>query len=161
MKAMQKELGEALEKDLGRSTFVSWMTEFLGIEEKINHALAHLKEWMRDEVVDTPMLIAPGTSKIVHEPLGVVLVMGSWNFPLFTTLGPLIYVIASGNCAVIKPSEFSPHSTKIIKKLVVKYLDMNCYACIEGAVEVAKACTSKKFDSIIFTGSSEKGKLVA
>jgi aldehyde dehydrogenase (NAD+) len=158
---MENEIGDALRKDLGRELFVSWMTELAGVEEKIDHTIAHLKQWMKDEIVDTPMLIAPGTSKCIYEPLGVVLVMGSWNFPLFTTIGPLIYVIAAGNCAVIKPSEFSPSTCKIIRKLIVKYLDMNCYACIEGGVEVAKACTSKKFDSIIFTGSSEKGKLVA
>ena len=116
---------------------------------------------MKDIVVDTPMVIGPAKSKIVYEPLGVVLIMGSWNFPLFTTISPLINVIASGNCAVIKPSEISKHSLRKVKALIARYLDMNCYSCIEGAVQVAIACTSKKFDSIIYTGSSEKGKLVA
>jgi aldehyde dehydrogenase (NAD+) len=107
------------------------------------------------------MLIGPGRSKIVAEPLGVVLVLGSWNFPLFTTLGPLIDVIAAGNCAVIKGSEISLNTSRKMKQLITRYLDMSCYVCIEGAVQVAISLTSKKFDSIIYTGSSEKGKLVA
>ena len=87
--------------------------------------------------------------------------MGSWNYPIFTTVGPLVDVIAAGNLAVIKPSEMSINSSKIIKRLLSRALDTSCYACIEGAVEVAKACTSTKFDLIVFTGSGEKGKLVA
>lgn len=158
---MRDEINEAIKKDLGRGAFATWMTEILTVEKEIDFALTHLKEWMKDKVVDTPMLIGPGRSKIVYEPLGVILVMGSWNFPVYTTLAPLIHVIAAGNCAVLKPSEFSVCTTKKLKTLITRYLDMNCFAAIEGAVEVAKACTAKKFDGIIFTGSSEKGKLVA
>lgn len=121
----------------------------------------NLKKWANDESVDTPMLIGPGKSKIVYEPLGVVLIMGSWNFPLYTTLGPLIHTIAAGNCALIKPSEMSPFVSNTLKKVINRSLDMNAYVCIEGQVEVAKALTTKKFDCICFTGSSEKGKLVA
>ena len=107
------------------------------------------------------MLVGPGKSKIVKEPFGVVLIMGSWNFPVYTTLVPLIYAIAAGNCAIVKPSELSPHISKQIKTLITRYLDFNCYACIEGSVNVAVNLTSQKFDLIMFTGGSEKGKLVA
>lgn len=73
---------------------------------------------MKEVSVNTPMTIGPGCSKIMYEPLGVVLVMGSWNFPLYTTIGPLINVIAAGNCAVIKPSEISKTTFRKIKKLI-------------------------------------------
>lgn len=116
---------------------------------------------MKDVTVNTPMLIGPAKSKIVFEPLGVTLVMGSWNFPYYTTLGPLVAVIAAGNCAVVKPSELAPNCCRKMKTLMTRYLDMNSYVCIEGAVEVAKTLTTKKFDFIVFTGGSEKGKLVA
>ncbi len=116
---------------------------------------------MAEEVVETPMLIGPAKSKIIYEPLGVVLIIGSWNFPLFTTIGPLIEAIAAGNTAIIKPSELSPFSCRIMKKLVVLALDSSCYTVVEGKVNVAISLTSKKFDLICFTGSSEKGKLVA
>lgn len=107
------------------------------------------------------MLVGPGKSKIVYEPLGVVLVIGSWNFPLYTTLGPLIHVIGAGNTAVIKPSEISANTSNAMRKFVARFLETSAYAVVEGKIEVAKALTSKKFDSICFTGSSEKGKIVA
>lgn len=131
------------------------------MEKKIDHCLEHLKEWMADESVDTPMLLGPAKSRIVWEPFGVALIMGSWNFPFFTTIGPLIYAIAAGNCAIIKPSEMSPQCSRIMKRLLTRHLDSQAYACIEGAVQVAIAITSKPFDVICFTGSTEKGKLVA
>jgi aldehyde dehydrogenase (NAD+) len=107
------------------------------------------------------MLVGPAVSKVVYEPLGVICVMGSWNFPLYTTLSPFIYVIASGNTAVLKPSELAPHTFLALRNLLRSYLDSSCYICIEGKIEVAKALPTKKFDGICFTGSSEKGKLVA
>ena len=107
------------------------------------------------------MMVGPGKSRIVYEPLGVVLVIGAWNFPLYTTLGPLIHVIAAGNGAVIKPSEISKFSCRKIKKLIAGYLDTNLYSCIEGGPQVGGAATSKRFDCICFTGSTKIGKLVA
>lgn len=107
------------------------------------------------------MILDPAKSSIVYEPLGVVCVMGSWNFPILTTLSPLINVICAGNTAVIKPSELSPNSLLAIKNLIENYLDKDSYICLEGQVEVAKALTSAKFDCICFTGSTEKGRLVA
>lgn len=110
------------------------MTEILVLDKEIDHALAHLKEWIKEIPVDTPMLIGPAKSKIVHEPLGVILIMGSWNYPLYTIIAPLIHVIAAGNCAVIKPSEISVFTCKAIKRLVSRFLDINCFACIEGGI---------------------------
>lgn len=80
------------------------------------------------------MFLGPARSKIVYEPLGVVCVMGSWNFPIYTTIGPLIHVIGAGNTAVIKPSEIAPHTLMKIKALCTRWLDMNCYVCIEGQI---------------------------
>jgi aldehyde dehydrogenase (NAD+) len=78
------------------------------------------------------MLVGPAKSKLVFEPLGVIGIMGSWNFPLLTCLSPLIYAIAAGNTAVIKPSEVSPNSLLILKKLCEAYLDRDSYIMIEG-----------------------------
>ena len=78
------------------------------------------------------MLVGPAKSKLVYEPLGVIGIMGSWNFPLLTCLSPMVYAIAAGNTAVIKPSEISPHSLLIIKKLCEAYLDRDSYIIVEG-----------------------------
>jgi aldehyde dehydrogenase (NAD+) len=112
VKEMESELCDAVRSDLGRGAYSTWALELFGLEKQIEHAESNLKKWMKETVVTTPMLVGPGTSKIVPEPLGVILVLGSWNFPLFTTIGPLIDIIAAGNCAVIKGSEISFNTSR-------------------------------------------------
>lgn len=97
----------------------------------------------------------------MYEPLGVVLIMSAWNYPLYTAIPPLAAAIAAGNCAILKPSELAPHSSNVLKKLLDLYLDKECYRAIEGGVQVASLITTLPFDLIIFTGSPEKGKMVA
>ena len=87
--------------------------------------------------------------------------MGSWNFPISTTLLPAITAIAAGNAVVIKPSEISAFSAKAMKTLCARYLDLSAYKCVNGQVQVAIRASQSQFDKIIFTGSTEKGKLVA
>ncbi len=158
---MENDFSEAVRKDLGREGFVTWFAELCILKSEVVHTMKMLHKWAADECVDTPTLIGPAKSRIVYEPLGVVLIIGSWNFPLYTTLGPLIHAIAAGNCAIIKPSEISAHSSNMMKRFIMRQLDMQCFVVIEGQVEVAKSLTSKKFDMICFTGSTDKGKLVA
>ena len=127
MTKMRPELDRALTQDLGKETFVNWMFEFLLIEREIDHTLANLKEWMEDVCVDTPMAIGPGKSYIQREPLGVVVILGAWNFPFSTALGPMIDAMAAGNTVVLKPSELAPHVAKATELLFRKYLDPNSY----------------------------------
>ena len=116
---------------------------------------------MRDVYFDPSLIFFPNSTKIRYEPLGVALIYGSWNFPYFVTLKPLANAIAAGNCAIIKPSEMSPKSSGIIQKIVQKYLDNDCYRVILGDVNVSIQIGKFPFDLICFTGSTEKGKLVA
>lgn len=111
---------------------MTWLSEINIIVHEIDHTIENLNKWSKDVHVDTPLLIGPAKSRIVYEPLGVVLVMGSWNFPLYTTLGPLIHVIGAGNVAIIKPSEISAFTSNMIRKFVVRWLDTNCYTVVEG-----------------------------
>lgn len=106
-------------------------------------------------------MLAPAKTRIKYEPLGVVLIFGSWNYPYVVNIKPLCAAITSGNCAVVKPSEMAPFSSKVIKDLVEKYLDKDCYAVIEGGMEVAIKISQYPWDLICFTGSTQKGKLVA
>jgi len=76
----------------------------------------NLKSWVYEKV-DTPMMTGPGSSYIIHEPLGVALVMGTWNFPTFTSLNPAAEAIAAGNCVLLKPSEMAPAQSKVICKI--------------------------------------------
>jgi len=107
------------------------------------------------------MFMGPGKSYIQQEPLGVIGIMGSWNFPIATSLGPLVSAMAAGNAVVLKPSEMAPYSAKIMKTLFARHLDLNAYQCVNGQVQVAIRTSQSPFDKIVFTGSTEKGKLVA
>jgi aldehyde dehydrogenase (NAD+) len=106
-------------------------------------------------------MLAPCKTAIKYEPLGVALIYGSWNYPFVVTLKPLSQAITCGNCAVIKPSEMAPNASRVIKELVDKYLDNEAFAVIEGGPEVAAKIGDYPWDLICFTGSTQKGKLVA
>jgi aldehyde dehydrogenase (NAD+) len=123
-----------LEKDLGKCQFVNWAFEILLCQRDIKHSMDHLKQWMKPESVDTPFMLAPGKSYTVCEPLGVTAILGSWNFPLITTIMPLVAAIAAGNCVVLKPSEMSVYCSGALKQLVARNLDISCYKVVQGAV---------------------------
>lgn len=129
---------DAVKADIGRESFVTWFSEISILDKEIDHTLAHIHKWSQDIIVDTPLFVGPARSKIVHEPLGVVAIMGSWNFPLYTNLSPLISVIAAGNTAVIKPSEIAPQTLRKIKAMIARNIDTSAFVCIEGAVQVAQ-----------------------
>lgn len=157
---MSNELQEAVHKDLNKSNFQTYMFELNGCEDIAKDYIDNIDKFAADDVMDPSILFAPARHRLVWEPLGVVLVFGSWNFPYFVNLKPLVNAIAAGNAAIVKPSELAPASSAAIKKLVEKYLDNKYYRVIEGGVQVAINITSQPFDLICFTGSTEKGKLV-
>jgi len=101
-------------KDLGRCEFFTEIGELMGIIDHCKHNLEHLDEYAKDVWFDTPLLLAPNSARIKYEPLGVVLIFGSWNYPYYVTLKPLVQAIATGNCAIIKPSEMSPASSAVV-----------------------------------------------
>lgn len=112
-------------------------------------------------MVDTPLFVGPASSIIRPQPLGVVCLMGTWNFPFLLTGNPLSNVIAAGNCALIKPSEIAPHCSEVLTKIIRESLDQRFYKVIEGKSKVAITLNKQKFDMFVFTGSTQKGKLVA
>ena len=131
------------------------------ILNEIEEVLEKLHIWMKPEPVATPMAHGLGCCQILREPLGVCLILTAWNFPFWELFYPMITVFAAGNNALIKPSEMAPYSSKLIKELMAKYFKPSEVGVVEGAVEVAKAITSAKVDCMIFTGSPQKGRLVA
>ena len=129
---MKDELSAAVEKDLGRGAFYAQLAEVHGTKVEIQHTIDNLKNWAKEVVVDTPVMVGPGKSYIKPEPLGVVCVMAAWNFPYVTLLGPVAQVISAGNCCLIKPSELSPNCSIAAAKLCEKYLDQSFYKVIQG-----------------------------
>jgi len=159
--ALAGDLSKAVTADLAKDDFSNWLFEIRMLEREIEHCLKHLKGWMKDECVNTPLMLGPAKSYLQKEPLGVVAVLGSWNYPLATSIGPVISAIAAGNCVILKPSEMAPYTAVVVKTLFARFLDLTAYKCINGGVNVAIRTTSSLVDLIIFTGSTEKGKLVA
>ena len=106
------------------------------------------------------MIVQPGKAQIVQEPLGVVLIIGPWNYPVQLTLAPLIGAIAAGNSAVVKPSELAPHTSAALARIVPEFLDPECIAIVEGAVPETTALLAERFDHILYTGNGRVGRVV-
>ncbi len=117
---------------MGRHAFITWFTEVCAVDAEIDLALANLDKWTLEVHCDTPLHLAPAKSQLKYEPLGVVLVIGSWNFPFYTVLAPMVNAIGAGNACLVKPSELTPFSSNTISNLIKSSLDSNFYKCIEG-----------------------------
>jgi aldehyde dehydrogenase (NAD+) len=153
-------LAAALREDLGKSATEAWVTEISFVAGAARHTRRHLARWMRDQRVSTPAFAQPGRSWIRSEPLGTVLNISPWNYPLQLCLTPLVSAVAAGNCAVIKPSELAPATSTLVAKLVPDYLDDQCIKVVEGGVETATALLEQRWDHIIFTGGERVARIV-
>lgn len=153
-------LQQALYTDLKKSAAECWATETGFLLSEINHTLKYLKRWMQPERVPTNLLNFPSKSYILQEPLGVVLIIGSWNYPLQLLLTPLVGAIAAGNCAVLKASEFAPATAAVIKKLIGETFDKNYIQLVEGegAIVIPQMMQHFRFDHIFYTGGIAAGK---
>lgn len=162
VKKYEKQLHEALYADLKKSPEECWVTETGFLVSEISHALKHLKCWMQDEMVSTNLLNIPSKSYIINEPLGVVLIIGPWNYPVNIFLTPLVGAIAGGNCAVIKASEFAPATAAVIREMITDTFPPEYILFTEGdgATEIPGMMDHFTFDHVFFTGSTAVGKLV-
>jgi len=151
---------EALKKDLNKDTFDSYTTEIGMVLNELTEFKKNLPKWDRPKRKRTPIIHFPATSYIYNEPYGLALIISPWNYPFQLTFSPLIGAIAAGNCAVLKPSEFSPHTSIVIENLVKDYFDEEYITVICGAKEVTQNLLEEKFDYIFFTGSVSVGKIV-
>lgn len=156
----QKDVMDALKRDLGKSNTEAYMSEVGMVLEELRYQIRHIKKWAKDKRVPTPLSQFPAKSFISREPYGVVLVMAPWNYPFLLCMQPAVGAIAAGNCVVIKPSEYSPNSTAVLKRLVSECCDTRHVCVIEGAVEENKRLLRERFDYIFFTGSTAVGRLV-
>lgn len=155
-------LHEALYADLKKNPEECWVTETGFVVSEIGNALNKLRAWMEPEKVKTNLLNLPSKSYVVTEPLGVVLIISPWNYPLQLLFTPLAGAIAAGNCIVLKPSEFAPATSAVMKKIVGEIFDSNYISYIEGdgAVVIPGLINHFIFDHIFYTGSTAIGKLI-
>lgn len=151
---------EALEKDLGKSKFESALSEVYLVYAEINFAVQHLNSWMSHRKVSSTMSSLLSKNRIYYEPKGVALIIAPWNYPFQLLVSPLVSAIAAGNCVILKPSEISAETSKVITKMIGEHFDENEVACFEGNREVATTLLDLPFDHMFFTGGTEVGKVV-
>lgn len=150
----------ALAADFRKSPEEVDLSELYPVVSEIKDALRHLPRWMRPHKVPTPIGLFGSAGTIRYEPRGVVLIISPWNYPIYLTLGPLISAIAAGNCAILKPSEFTPHTTAFLRGLLAGLFPEEEVALVEGEADAAQALLALPFDHVFFTGSPAVGKVV-
>lgn len=160
--AHEQDLYDALYADLKKSPEETWVTETGMVISELNAAIKDLKSWMEPEKVATNLLNLPSGSKVLKEPLGVVLIIGPWNYPFQLLINPMIGAIAAGNCIVLKPSEFAAATEMIMKKIIEAVFppEYICYVQGDGAVVVPAMMNNFSFDHVFYTGSTAVGKII-
>ncbi len=156
----EQEIMEALHQDLNKSPFEAYATEIGIVKEEIKYILKHLRRWAAPKKVKTPITQFPAQSFVYPEPYGVVLIMSPWNYPFQLTVAPLIGAICAGNCAVVKPSAYSPATTRVMAGMIRELFAPEYITVVEGGREANQALLDEKFDYIFFTGSVNVGKYV-
>lgn len=160
IKQKENEICKALELDLGKSNTESYMAEIGMVLEDLRYVIKHTKKWTKKEYHIAPLAQFPSTSFRIAEPYGLTLIISPWNYPFLLTIQPLVGAISAGNCAIIKPSEYSQYTSKIIKDIIEEVFNEEYVAVILGEKEVAEKLLKNKFDYIFYTGSTRVGKIV-
>jgi aldehyde dehydrogenase (NAD+) len=156
----EPEIAAALAEDLGRSPVEAWLGDIASTKGEAAYARKHVRKWMRRRRESLPLAQLPGRAWVQYDPLGVVLVIGPWNYPLYLSLAPLVAAVAAGNCAVIKPSELAPATSALLARLLPQYVDAEAVRVIEGDAAITQELLAAGFDHVLFTGGTEVGKKI-
>ena len=156
----EAELLEALRLDLGKPGVEAFITDIAFVRSEIDLTLKHLDAWMKPERVAVPVKQQPGRARIHRDPLGAVLIIGPWNYPVQLIGAPLVGAIAGGNTAVLKPSEVAAHTSRALARLLPLYLDADAFAVVEGGVEETTALLAERWDHIFYTGNATVARIV-
>lgn len=160
--AYEAEFQKAISDDFGNRAYQETvLAETIVIKAGINHNIKHLKKWMKMRKAPTAMHYKPSTNKIVPQPLGVIGIIAPWNYPLQLAIMPLVGALGAGNRAMIKPSEYTPRLSELMKKVLGEIFKENEVFVATGGVDVAAAFSNLPFDHLIFTGSTNVGRIVA
>jgi acyl-CoA reductase-like NAD-dependent aldehyde dehydrogenase len=150
----------ALWTDLRRNRIEADLIDVKYMTSEIDHVLTHLRRWMKPVPICTPLQLAPSHGEVRFDPLGVGLIIGTWNYPLMLTLSPLVAAISAGNAAVIKPSEVSAATAEVIARFLPRYLDCEAFSVVLGAIPETTALLAQQWDHIFFTGGPAVARIV-
>src|SRR5258708_4975604 len=160
MKDHAEDFYAALWKDLRRNRVDADLTDVSYIAGEVDYALSHLHQWMKPLAVHTPVMLAPSHAHVRFDPLGVGLIIGTWNYPVMLTLSPLIAAISCGNTAVIKPSEVAAATADVIARRIPEYLDSDAFSVVLGGAPETTALLEQQWDHIFFTGGATIAKII-
>ncbi len=153
-------IARALRVDLGKSATEAYATEIGFVISEVDHVLSNIEKWTSPRKVGVPLHQRPGSGRVVPEPLGTVLIISPWNYPLQLLLAPLVPAIAAGNTAILKPSEIAPATAAVIEDLLLNYLDGRVVQVVSGGVEETTELLAEQWDHIFYTGNGTVGKIV-
>ena len=156
----ETELADALQQDLGKHPTESHTTELGFTRNEIDFTLKHLAKWSRSAKVRVPLTLQPASARVTPQPLGVMLILSPWNYPVQLLLAPLCGALAAGNCVLLKPSELAPATSAALARWLPEYLDPGAVAVVEGGKDVTTALLRERFDHIFFTGGAAVAKIV-
>ncbi|MEM6675103.1 MAG: aldehyde dehydrogenase family protein [Planctomycetota bacterium] len=161
MEARTDTLLEALAADLGKCAIEGYTSEVGLVLRDVRHAIRRLGRWTKPRRAGTPVIAKPGRAFAQPEPLGVVLIIGPWNYPLQILLSPLVGALAAGNVVCLKPSELAPRTAAAVRELCAEVFAEDQVSVVEGDHTVSARLTALPFDHIFFTGSTATGRKVA
>jgi aldehyde dehydrogenase (NAD+) len=157
----EEDIYKALEKDFNKSRFETYLSEIGIVLSELDLAIKNIHKWSKPKRVFPSILNFPSTDYIYSEPYGTVLIIGPWNYPFQLALAPMIAAIAAGNTAIIKPSELTPHTSKLVEDIITKIFKKEHVAIVQGGIPETTELLAQKWDYIFFTGSVPVGKIVA
>lgn len=152
---------EALKLDMNKPKFEAYVGEIAMVTNEIDYAIRHLKSWGKPKRVMTPLVHFPAKSYIYSEPLGVALIIGTWNYPIQLILSPLVGAMAAGNCSILKPSRLAPHTSDLVARIMTENFAPGLIAVVQGGSEAVNSLLENQLDHIFFTGGTSVGRIIA
>jgi len=156
----ENKITDALWTDLHKSYEEAYLTEISIVMAEIDTHIKHIRKWASPKRVITPLHVLPSSSSIIHEPLGLALIIAPWNYPFQLLMNPLVGAISAGCCAILKPSPYTPTVAQVMEEMIKEVFPENYIAVVQGGRNVNSMLLEKRFDMIFFTGSPMLGKIV-
>lgn len=157
----REEFAKAISEDFGgRAREETLLLEVFPLVDTIRHAIRHLPRWMRPRTAATGWQFLPGRARVIYQPLGVVGIIGAWNYPLLLSFSPLVSALAAGNHVMLKPSELAPHTAWLLRRCAADLFPDDYVTVVTGGPETGAHFAALPFDHLLFTGSTRVGKLI-
>jgi aldehyde dehydrogenase (NAD+) len=158
--AHENDIQQVMYADFRKPSAEVMLGELMALNAEINHTIRHLSGWMKPQALPTPIALMGTKSRLLHEPKGNILIISPWNYPFVLSIRPLVSAIAAGNVVMLKPSELTPHTSGLIRRMLSALFPADEVVVFEGDADVSTALLELPFNHIFFTGSPAIGRVV-